>query len=51
VYTLRLYQDVFSPQARAVPDLEAQHSIVYVYKGSAVVNGEMVAADSARAGN
>jgi hypothetical protein len=47
VYTLRLYQDVFAPNAKASTDLEAQHGIVYVHKGSAVVNGETLTGDSA----
>lgn len=47
MYTLRLYQDVFGPNAKAVPDLEAQHGIAYVYEGSATINGVTVASDSA----
>jgi hypothetical protein len=50
VYTLRLYQDVYGSLAKAVPDLEAQHSIAYVYRGSATINGQLIAADSALAG-
>jgi len=34
MYTLRFYQDRFGPNAKCVPDMEAQHSIVYAYKGS-----------------
>jgi hypothetical protein len=50
VYTLRLYQDVFAPHAEAAPDLEAQHSILYVHEGSATVNGQLLARDSALLG-
>jgi hypothetical protein len=47
VYTLRLYQDVFEPNAQADPDLEAQHGIAYVHKGSATVNRQGLSSDSA----
>ena len=47
MYTLRLYQDVFEPNTKAVPDLEAQHGIAYVYRGSATVNGQGLSSDSA----
>ena len=47
MYTLRLYQDVFGPHTKVVPDLEAQHGIAYVHTGSATINGEALASDSA----
>jgi hypothetical protein len=47
MYTLRLYHDYFHTNAESIPDLEAQHSIVYIYDGSATVNGQPVEKDSA----
>jgi hypothetical protein len=47
MYTLRLYQDVFAPGTQTSVDLEAQHSIAYVHKGSVAVDGQSLAADSA----
>ena len=47
MYTLRLYHDRFTPNAKTLQDLEAQHSIAYVFEGSATVNGQAVAADTA----
>jgi len=47
VYTLRLYHDVYAPHARAIPDLEAQHSIDYVLSGEMTVNGQTVSHDTA----
>lgn len=47
MYTLRLYHDSYAPDSRTDEDLEAQHSIVYVLKGSAAVNGALLAADEA----
>ena len=47
VYTLRLYQDLFAANAVSVPDLEAQHSILYVHEGSAIVNGQLLEKDGA----
>lgn len=47
MYTLRLYHDRFGPNAKTIPDLEAQHSIVYIYEGSATVNGLLLKEDTA----
>lgn len=47
MYTLRLYQDAFDPDSRTILDLEAQHSIAYIHKGSATVNGQSLTQDSA----
>lgn len=47
MYTLRLYQDRFGPNTKTIPDLEAQHSIVYLHEGSATVNGQLVKEDTA----
>jgi hypothetical protein len=47
MYTLRLYHDRYTAKAKSIPDLQAQHSILYVYEGSATVNGEPVKKDSA----
>jgi hypothetical protein len=47
MYTLRLYHDWFGPNARTIPDLEGQHSIVYIYQGSAAVNGRLHQRDTA----
>jgi hypothetical protein len=47
MYTLRLYHDSYAPDSRTAEDLEAQHSIAYVLKGSATINGEAVGRDKA----
>jgi hypothetical protein len=47
LYTLRLYHDSYAPGSRAAQDLEAQHSIAYVLKGSATINGKPVEQDAA----
>ncbi len=47
LYTLRLYHDSYAPDSRTAEDLEAQHSIAYVLKGSATINGEAVGQDKA----
>jgi hypothetical protein len=47
MYTLRLYHDHFHANAESIPDLEAQHSIIYIYDGSATINGQPVKKDSA----
>ncbi len=47
MYTLRLYHDSYIPNSCAEEDLEAQHSILYVFKGSALVNGLKVEEDNA----
>jgi hypothetical protein len=45
MYTLRLYHDKYQPGKIAA--LEAQHSNVYVFDGSAAVNGELLEKDMA----
>jgi hypothetical protein len=47
LFTLRLYHDSYGPGSRTAQDLEAQHSIVYVLRGSAAVNGEALGEDGA----
>jgi hypothetical protein len=47
MYTLRLYHDMLAPDATVIPDLEAQHCNLYVYQGSARVNGQLVEKDHA----
>jgi hypothetical protein len=45
MYLLNLFHDNLAPQAEAA--LQAQHSIIYVWKGSAKINGLERSADSA----
>ena len=47
MYTLRLYHDRLDADAISTPDLQAQHSILYIYEGSAVINEELVKKDAA----
>jgi hypothetical protein len=47
MYTLRLYEDRLAPGAKSLRDLEAQHSIMYVYEGSLAVNGKLFKKDTA----
>ena len=47
MYTLRLYHDRFGSNARTISDLEAQHSMVYLFEGSATVNGQLLQKDTA----
>jgi hypothetical protein len=47
MYTLRLYHDTYAPNSMTADDLEAQHSIAYVLKGSATINGKTLAEDQA----
>jgi hypothetical protein len=46
-YLLKLFHDNLAANAKVAPGLEAQHSIIYVWKGSASVNDEKVGADAA----
>ena len=46
MYSLRLYHD-FVPAGVKCKQLKTQHTIVYVLKGSAEINGVQVAADTA----
>lgn len=45
-YLIKLFHDNLAANSEAVPGLEAQHSIVYVWKGSASVGGKLVEADN-----
>ena len=47
MYTLRLYHDFYPPNSQTAEDLEAQHSIAYVLKGSATINGRLLEQDTA----
>ena len=47
MYSLRLYQDEVGKNTQCC-QLETQHTIIYVLRGSAVINGEAVAADAAK---
>lgn len=47
MYTLRLYHDDYPPNTRAAQDLEAQHGIAYLLKGSVAINGLSLRQDSA----
>ena len=46
-YLMKLFHDSLSPNSEVTPGLEAQHSILYIWKGSASINGKLVEADSA----
>ncbi len=46
-YLLKLFHDELAPNSEVTPGLESQHTITYVWKGSATVNGELIEADSA----
>ena len=46
-YLLKLYHDEFSADIESKPGLEAQHSIIYVWKGSAIINDKNFKADTA----
>ena len=50
MYTLRLYHDHLNANAKCMPDLQAQHSIAYVYEGSANINGQAIEKDTAAYG-
>ena len=47
MYTLRLYHDRYAPGAKPTADLQAQHSNVYVFDGSATINGSLLKKDEA----
>ncbi|MGD9211196.1 MAG: hypothetical protein PVI90_10490 [Desulfobacteraceae bacterium] len=47
MYSLRLYQDLLNANATCAPDLQAQHSILYLYEGEAAVNGQSIKTDIA----
>jgi hypothetical protein len=46
-YLLKLFHDDLSPNSEIKPGLEAQHSIIFIWKGPATINGKAVKADSA----
>lgn len=47
MYTLRLYHDRYAPGAKPTADLKAQHSNVYIFDGSASINGSLLKKDEA----
>lgn len=47
MYTLRHYHDRLNADAITIPDLQAQHSILYIHEGSAAINGQIVKKDAA----
>jgi len=47
MYALNKWADKLEPNAKNIPSIHAQHSCVYVAAGSAMVNGQHVAAESA----
>jgi hypothetical protein len=47
MYTLRLYHDRYAPGSKPNADLKAQHSNVYVFDGSATINGSLLKRDEA----
>ena len=46
-YLLKLFHDELGTNSEVTPGLESQHTIIYVWKGSATMNREIVEADSA----
>ncbi len=46
-FLLKLFHDELAPNSGVTPGLQAQHSIIYIWKGSATVNGKLAKADSA----
>jgi hypothetical protein len=46
-YLLKLFHDELTAGAAVEPGLEAQHCIIYVWKGSVSINGSVFEADSA----
>jgi hypothetical protein len=46
-YLLKLFHDRLPSHSEVTPGLESQHTIIYVWKGSATVNGTLVKSDSA----
>ncbi len=46
-YLLKLYHDTLLPNSEVTPPLESQHTIFYVFKGSANISGALVKTDSA----
>jgi len=46
-YKLKLFHDELSPDLPGNIELEAQHTITYVWKGSVTIDGKEVAADTA----
>jgi hypothetical protein len=47
MHLLKLYHDELAAKAEVVPGLETQHSIIYVWKGSANINGALIEKDTA----
>ena len=46
-YLLKLFHDRLPPNAAVTPGLESQHMIIYLWKGSATINSELIESDSA----
>jgi len=46
-YLLKFYQDGLEPESEVVPGVEAQHSIIYVCKGSACISRNIIEEDTA----
>lgn len=46
-YLMKLFHDSLAANAEVTPGLEAQHSILYMWKGSASINGKLLETDSA----
>lgn len=46
-YLMKLFHDSLAANAEVTPGLEAQHSIIYMWKGSASINGKPLETDSA----
>jgi redox-sensitive bicupin YhaK (pirin superfamily) len=47
MYVVNKWADELQPGAEASPTIPAQHSMIYVARGSASVNGQGIDADSA----
>ncbi len=46
-YLMKLFHDTLAANSEATPGLEAQHSIIYIWKGSVTINGIPLETDSA----
>jgi hypothetical protein len=47
MYLLNKWADALQAGAEAVPTIPAQHSVIYIARGSASVNGQLIDNDSA----
>ena len=41
-YLIKLFHDSLAANSEVTPGLEAQHSIIYMWKGSASINGKLL---------